>query len=442
MTGIKGGMLRAWRRSCGLAVPELARKLQSAARSLGVPVADHDGLVRMIYAWERGDHAISERYELVYQAAGFTADDGTAGITRAHSAQGRGEVSPYGLETMRGELTEARDKTRLFRDQFPAITELSEVLTDYGFVPRQLGSGRNEVPPLTSLERDVTVAFDAYQRSRLTIAASRIVMLLADAQLAARESAEKDRARALRVLALSYQAAATVLVKVGETDLAWIAAERGLNAAEASGSLLVRGSLIRSVAFVLHSTCRFEAAMRLVDVSADSLYEGISKDNAMLSVYGTLLLTGSMAAARFGDGSRAEEYLRESASAAQRLGADGNHLWTSFGPTNVAIHRVNTAVELHDFQAVLDSGLSLDTAAVPAERRVRYLLDVARVYALTGKKDDALGAILSAERVAPEQVRQHYLSRKIVMTLIRSTPGKPAPELSKLAARVKVSESG
>jgi hypothetical protein len=48
--------------------------------------------------------------------------------------------------------------------------------------------------------------------------------------------------------------------------------------------------------------------------------------------------------------------------------------------------------------------------------------------------------MLTAERIAPEQVRQHYLSRKAVMTLIRSTPGKPAPELTKLAARVKVSE--
>jgi transcriptional regulator with XRE-family HTH domain len=428
MTGIDGALLRAWRRARGLAVPELARKLQAAARDLGVSVADHDGLVRMIYAWERGDHAISERYELIYQAAGFTADDD-------HGDTAVVEATP--LRAPRG----MRDPVAPFGERPPAIIELSEVLTSYGFDPCRLGSGQlGKLPSLAGLERDVRIAFDAYQQSRLTVAASRIVMLLADAQLAARECPDTDRPRALKVLALSYQAAATVLAKVGETDLAWIAAERGLSAAEASGSPLVRGSLIRSVVFVLHSTCRFEAAMRLADASADSLHEGISRDNAMLSVYGTLLLTASMAAARFGDGPRTADYLRESGRAAQWLGTDGNYLWTSFGPTNVAIHRVNTAVELHDFQTVLDSGLSLDTTAVPAERRVRYVLDVARVYALTGRKDDALGAMLTAERIAPEQVRQHYLSRKVVMTLIRSTPGKPAPELSKLAARVKISE--
>lgn len=246
-----------------------------------------------------------------------------------------------------------------------------------------------------------------------------------------------ERARAHRVLALSYQAAASVLTKAGEPDLAWIAAERGFNASESSGSPAVRGSLIRSVAFALHSTDRFEPAMRLVDASADSLYEGIEGNEPLLSAYGTLFLVGSMAAARFGDASRTADYLREANNAALRLGRDGNHLWTSFGPTNVAIHRVNTAAELGDFPTVLDSGFALRTTAVPAERRVRYMLDIARAQALTGKREAALGTLLTAERIAPEQVRQHYLSGRVVMSLIRSMPGKPSTELSKLAVRVK-----
>ena len=36
--------------------------------------------------------------------------------------------------------------------------------------------------------------------------------------------------RAYELLALSYQAAASVLTKLGKADLAWIAAERGLTA--------------------------------------------------------------------------------------------------------------------------------------------------------------------------------------------------------------------
>ncbi len=69
MPGIGGGMLREWRRSRGWDVPEMARQLRRAAREAGVPAATHTGLIRMIYAWERGDHKLTERYRLLYAAA-------------------------------------------------------------------------------------------------------------------------------------------------------------------------------------------------------------------------------------------------------------------------------------------------------------------------------------------------------------------------------------
>ncbi|TCO53505.1 helix-turn-helix transcriptional regulator [Actinocrispum wychmicini] len=323
----------------------------------------------------------------------------------------------------------------------PAIADLCGVLADYGFNAIQFGSlPPDRYPSIGNLESDLKVAFDAYQQSRFAIAAGRISTLLADAQVAFRGCQETDRTRVSRVLALAYQAAASVLGKVGQSDLAWIAAERGMAAAENADSPAIRGSLIRSVAFSLHSTGRYEPAMRLVESGAGYLESAISGDNAALSVYGTLFLVGSMAAARFGDGSKSADYLNEAGDAAQRLGGNANHLWTAFGPTNVAIHRVNTAVELGDFQTVLDSGLILNIDAVPTERRARYLLDVARTYSMIGNQEDALGAMITAERIAPEQVRQHYLSRKVVAALVRSSSGKPSIELDKLAKRVNVTE--
>src|SRR5262249_7712476 len=97
--------------------------------------------------------------------------------------------------------------------------------------------------------------------------------------------------------------------------------------------------------------------------------------------------------------------------------------------------------ELGNIQTVLNSSPSLNTDAVPAERRVRYLLDVAQAYSLVSNRDDALGTMISAERIAPEQVRQHYLSRKVVTALIRGATGKPSVELDKLARRINVLES-
>src|SRR5579859_1985052 len=70
MPGIQGDELREWRRSRGWDVPETAKRLRSAAQG---SVASHNGLVRMIYGWERGDHVLTERYELLYRKLGFGA---------------------------------------------------------------------------------------------------------------------------------------------------------------------------------------------------------------------------------------------------------------------------------------------------------------------------------------------------------------------------------
>ena len=68
MPHIDGETLRAWRRSRGWDVPEMARQLRRAAVGGQVPV--HDALVRMIWRWERLGLK-TERYELLYRALGF-----------------------------------------------------------------------------------------------------------------------------------------------------------------------------------------------------------------------------------------------------------------------------------------------------------------------------------------------------------------------------------
>ena len=87
-------------------------------------------------------------------------------------------------------------------------------------------------------------------------------------------------------------------------------------------------------------------------------------------------------------------------------------MWTAFGPTNVAIHRVATAMELGDVQLALDQGPQLDTSQMPTERRVRHALEVARAYSARNQVDEALSLTLDAERLAPEQVRYHYIPRQ------------------------------
>ncbi|MGL5824482.1 MAG: hypothetical protein ACRCYU_06565, partial [Nocardioides sp.] len=117
---------------------------------------------------------------------------------------------------------------------------------------------------------------------------------------------------------------------------------------------------------------------------------------------------------------------------------DDNRLWTAFGPTNVAIHRVSTAMELGDVQVAVALGPDIDTSGMPVERRVRHALEVSRALSSANRRDQALATLLQAERAAPEQVRYHFLSRHLVQTWVRNEPGRPGFHLAGLAERLNV----
>lgn len=189
------------------------------------------------------------------------------------------------------------------------------------------------------MQRNISEVFDAYQTSRYGYVTGRVPLVLADALRAAQAASGDDRQRTQALLALAYQAAVAVLTKLGETDLAWIASERGLAAAQQADNAVVLGSLFRSVAHALHSTGRFQAAVELTEAAAGVLQPYLSSraDDALLSVYGTLFLAGSVAAARADDRQTTTAFLNEAQENASRLGRDANAMWTAFGPTNVAI---------------------------------------------------------------------------------------------------------
>lgn len=126
----------------------------------------------------------------------------------------------------------------------------------------------------------------------------------------------------------------------------------------------------------------------------------------------------------------------EADQAATRLGRDANHLWTAFGPTNVAIHKVTAAMELGDVQIAVDLGPRVDTTGLPTERRVRHSIETARAFVRRNRVDEALDMLLAAEHDAPEQVRYHRLSRLLVREMIKLP--RPSTRAVELATRMGV----
>lgn len=208
---------------------------------------------------------------------------------------------------------------------------------------------------------------------------------------------------------------------------------------EAQG-LDVLSGVQRSVGHCLLSTGRFDAAVQLIGAASDYLHLGLSgaASPECLSIYGTLFLAGSMAAARAEERSTVREFLAEADQAARQLGQDANHMWTAFGPTNVDIHRVATAAELGDMQVAADLGPRIDTSSLPTDRRTRHNIEVARALSAHNRVDDALAMILEAESWAPEQLRSHYLARELVLTWVGNQRSRPSRTMADLADRLHV----
>lgn len=301
------------------------------------------------------------------------------------------------------------------------VPALRAALMDHRqFLPRD--AEQSEPQQLDEIEHEVAMLWADYQRSRYSSLAQWLPVLVTRTQTAVSQLSAGSGAglRSQGLNALALHLATTWLTKLGEADLASIAAAKGLAAAYASEDELTIGSLYRAVAHAMLSIGEHRQALLLARASADRLQKCSGKSSPeYLSVYGTLLLVGAVAASRDENRQDASAFLSEADESAARLGSDANCLWTAFGPTNVAIHRVHTALELGDVQVAMNLGPKIDTSALPLERRVRHAIETARAYARWNRVEQALDTLLDAERQASEQVRYHRLSRGIVREILR-----------------------
>lgn len=146
-------------------------------------------------------------------------------------------------------------------------------------------------------------------------------------------------------------------------------------------------------------------------------------DRESLSVYGSLLLRGAIAAAQRGDRQAAHELLAEAADAGARLDTDANLRWTAFGPVNVKLHHVHIAVTLGDAGIAIDTarGISLRQVTV-TERKASLLIDTARAFLQYGKHENAYLTLRAARDMAPEEITRRPAVRKLVRDLITTAP--------------------
>jgi transcriptional regulator with XRE-family HTH domain len=299
----------------------------------------------------------------------------------------------------------------------------------------------DDPPDLAALRRQVDYVWTSFQSSHYSVVGRTLPGLLVASQDAvAVYSARDDNGITARtLLSQSYQVAASTLWKLKEPDLAWLAAERGLNLAEQTGDSLLISDAARRVAHGLMLTEHEAQALELIRLDIDRLEPGSSSASpAYLSLYGMLFLMGSAVAARSRKAGAVRDLLREGEAVGQRLGGDRNERWTAFGPTNVVLHRVAALVELKEGGAALEAADDIDLGGLtllPKERRANFRIDLARAYSQSGQTDDATDELWQAFELAPDEVRCRPLVHELLSSLHRQTP-TPSFKLRQLAQAV------
>jgi tetratricopeptide (TPR) repeat protein len=295
-------------------------------------------------------------------------------------------------------------------------------------------------PALRTLRGKTRQAWELTHAGRYAELTDLLNSLVPDLEMAVRSVPEDQQVDVFELLATTYQACSAALAKIGEADVAWIAADRAMAAAERAGNpMLVAAGAFRLV-FVFINARHYGQAEETARTAAEALQRMTDQgDPQALSLLGGLTLQRAVIAAHVNDPDLAYAQLEQARLVAGRLGEGHDEYNTEFGPANVRLYEIAVAVELGDAGRALRAAAAVDTSSLSAERQARMLIDVARAHAQRRQISEAVAALLHAEAITPEQVRGHALVRQLVSDLL-TMQDPPEVELRDLAKRLTANQ--
>jgi transcriptional regulator with XRE-family HTH domain len=322
----------------------------------------------------------------------------------------------------------------------PAV-QIEQAMTFYDAAVVSIGGrgpeGTGSVEHLHAMAR---AAYQGYQATRYDDTGRVLPALIREVEAASR-AAGLDNPQMCAVRAVVYDTAAALLNRVGETALAWAAADRALSAAEQSGRPSLAAAGAWRMSYVIGSRSHLAGALELAMSAAAALERTMRATDAdALSVYGALHLAAATAAAAIYDRAMTASLLAKARETAEATG-ESNRMGTAFGHVNVSIHAISAALQLGDAKTAIETGEALDLAALPAGctgRRTQLHLDLARAYAMRRQDAAAVNLLLAAERLSPQLVRYDAQTRGVITTLLGREHQPSTPELRPLARRAGV----
>lgn len=290
-----------------------------------------------------------------------------------------------------------------------------------------------------ALLRDLnTQADDALRWSKYDTLLPLLPALIGELEVQAATADGGHREEALRLLVPATATAVITLRYAAQPDLAWVAAERGRQAAALLGDPVWEAAAAYGMAHARSSANRPRALM-VMPQAADRFESLAGRSRMAREVYGMLRLSAALACAVNGDHAGAEDHGAEAARVAETLG-DEPDAWELFGVSNTGVWRTSMAVEAGNAERALEYASRVEPRALASgNRRAALRMERGRAYAMQGDDAKAVRELRLAERLSPAQVLNNPLLRELVRNSLdearRKAGGK---ELRALAWRMGV----
>lgn len=307
------------------------------------------------------------------------------------------------------------------RDGEPlALGPIRRVLT-----PGQATSGGNG-STLGELRDSVDIAWGMYQDGDYETLGALVPNLVAECDAAAREYGPDGYV----LLADAFHVTASLLMALSSEDLAYLAAQRLLAAADEAGDPLLSATGHDTVAWIFSRHGRFDDAASTAITAAEAIEPSFARaDPAHIATWAGLILRAVMVTSRNDQPDETADLLNLAESAAHRVGKR-NDRWSVISPTSIAMHRTRAAVELGNPAQAVDLARAVPTSRdMPPVWRARHLIDVAQAHTLLRRDREAVTTLEDIERTAPGWLRYQGLARSMVTELLNRERRSATPTL-------------
>lgn len=327
------------------------------------------------------------------------------------------------------------------------LLELRNAVQDTAVLPGvPWGDTDEDAPALSDLRSVLATARTHYERGEYTELTTTLPALVRDLQATTRETlggtAEYDDAWGMT--AATHLIVADVASQLGRADLAFTAVERALTASQRASDPLREAMAVSALSLVLLRQGRWDKAQAVAERKAHALAPrfGVSTSEEV-AVYGLLLLTAAVPAARGSRAQQATEMLTQAKAAAVLAGGEIVRVRSnSFSVFSVAMQATTAALSGDDADpaAALEHARDVRLNRLPWPiSRARHQLDIAHAQYQLGNLTGSLHTLLKVEEEQPEWIRHQVLATDTVREL-QEAERRRNPELRRLAARLRVDQ--